>query len=259
MSRSEQPLHGLRILVTRPRAQARAMVTALHGLGAVPVVFPLIRVTLPADWVPLDAALHDWDKFDWAAFTSANGVRAVWQRAGRLGIELAPGPRIAAVGPATAAALRRRGMAPDFVPAVFRTEAIADGLGDVVGSAILLPRAAEASPALPELLRQRGARTTEVFAYRTLAPDFLGKSLRELLHRERIEIVCLTSPSAARSFYALLGDGKEIPPGVRIACIGPVTADALRALGLHPDWVAAEYTADGLVAAIVEGVSHVTS
>ncbi len=234
------------------------MVDALHRLGAVPVVFPLIRIVPPADWAPLDAALHNWMSFEWVVFTSANGVRAVWQRARRRGIALVPGPRLAAVGPATAAALRRRGRIPDFVPAVFRTEAIADGLDDVRGRTVLLPRAAEAGAALPELLRERGARITAVVAYRTETPNGRGASLPDIVRDERIEVVCLASPSAARNFSALLGEDSDIPPGVRIACIGPVTAEAALAHGLRPDWVAGEYTAGGLVAAIVEGVSHVT-
>src|SRR5688572_24611983 len=109
------PLTGRRILVTRPRAQAGVLCDKLAGLGAAPILFPTIEIGPMEDPAPLDDAIRALPEFDWIIFTSVNGVAAFWERSG-VDLKSAPTAKIAAIGPATAAALARRGMQAHFIP-----------------------------------------------------------------------------------------------------------------------------------------------
>ena len=107
-----RPLAGHRIAVTRPQAQARALIEGLRELGAEPLSLPTIRIADPSDPGPLRQALDDLERYDWVAFTSVNGVDRFWREleaAGRPS-SLPETMRVAAIGPATAEALRRRGV-----------------------------------------------------------------------------------------------------------------------------------------------------
>jgi uroporphyrinogen-III synthase len=170
--------------------------------------------------------------------------------------------RIAAVGPATAAALARAGRAPDVVPDDFRGVAVPDAMGELSGRRVLLPRADIAGPALPEALRRRGASVDEVVAYRTrpAAPDPAALAAIE----RGVDVVAFTSGSTARQLAARLADAGWAQPagplaGARIACIGPSTAEAAAAAGWPVHIVATEHTVDGLVAAVAEDLARAGS
>jgi uroporphyrinogen-III synthase len=166
--------------------------------------------------------------------------------------------RLAAVGPATARALEQRGLRAAFIPDEYLAEALAAGLGEVAGRRVLLPHAELAREALAGDLRQRGATVDEIAVYRTLpaAPDPSG--LAEL--RRGVDAITFTSASAARNFVRVQAGepsaGEPLAAGAIIACIGPITAAAAREAGLRVDVVAAEYTLDGLVAALAEHLRH---
>ena len=257
MERSDLPLAGIRVLITRPRHQARALRDRLRHLGAQPILYPTVDIAPPSDLKPLDRAIRQWTHYDWVVFTSTNGVRAVWNRARRLGVSLPIGPRVAAVGPATAAALRRRGRRADFIPAIHLTDEIPAGLGRVAGLWILLPRAEGARRALVDDLRHRGARLEEVLVYRTGLPARPSESLAAVLRAHQVQVVTFTSPSTVRNFIALLGeDGNGLLHHLQIACIGPITAQAAAAAGMRAQWVASVHTTAGLVDALVEGYRH---
>lgn len=246
------PLAGRRFLVVRPTGQERELVEALQRLGAEVLVNPLIAIEPPEDVGPLDRALWALSTFDWVVFTSANGVRATAERLEALGIGLEPlrSARLAAIGPATARALRTLGAIPELVPSAYVAEAVAEALvaRGVNGLRILLPRAAEAREILPHLLERAGAQVTVVPAYRTVQLP-LRQEVRAALLGGDIHWILLTSSSTVRSFAAALGDLHRLP--VRIAAIGPVTAATARSMGLHVDVVAQRHTSEGLIEAVL--------
>jgi uroporphyrinogen III methyltransferase/synthase len=242
------------VVVTRAREQAQEMCALLEELGAEPIEFPAIAVVPPADCTPLDEAIAALDRYDWVVFTSVNGVRSFWDRLATLGKNRGAlaGVHIAAIGPATARALRDRGVAADFVPAKYVAEEIAAGLGDVRGQRFLLPRADLAREALARLLREAGAAVDELVAYRTVAGEG-GSDVRAMLQRGEIDAVTFTSSSTVRYFLQRIGpEATRLLDGVLIACIGPITARTAQQLGLHADVVAEEYTVGGLVRSLVE-------
>jgi len=254
-----RPLLGVRIVVTRAAEQADALTTLLRERGAEPIELPVIRIVPPEDTGPLDAALVGAAGYDWLVFTSVNGVDAALARLEDMGRRpvILRGPRIAAIGPATAGRLRDAGLEPAFVPDRFIAEEVLAGLIErgVRGCRVLLARAERARDLLPDGLREAGAEVDVVVAYRTLpgepSPDALAR-----VRAGAVDVVTLTSSSTVRNLASLLGDTLPAIARARVVCIGPVTADTARELGLRVDAVAEDYSIPGLVDAIVHLVQR---
>ena len=251
-----RPLAGRLIVITRPKAQAAPFAALLGAAGARVLVAPTIAIEPPPSWAPLDDALRRAGEYDWAVFTSVNGVAMVKARLSALGLEVvALGHcRIAAIGPATAEALSAMGLKTVLVPDEYVAEELARALAALVrpGQRVLLARAAETRDLLVRELRQLGAQVDEVPAYRT-APAWqdMGELKKALLARE-VDAVTFTSSSTVRHFVSVFAPG-ELPrlmAGVTVACIGPVTRATAAAAGLEPEIVAEEYTIAGLAAAL---------
>lgn len=242
-------LAGRVVVVTRPREQARGLCDALEGRGARTVLFPTIAPRPLADPGRVDAVVGGLAAYAWIVFTSANAVRFFGERLDAAGAALPPGVRVAAVGPATARALAGRGLPVHAVPEEFRGGRVAEALGAVAGRHVLLPRADLGREETVEALRARGAVVHDLTVYHTApaAPDPEGRRALDA----GVDAVTFTSPSAARNFATLLGD-RAIPllHGTVVACIGPSTADAVRALGVAVQVQPDVYTVPSLVAAL---------
>jgi uroporphyrinogen III methyltransferase/synthase len=166
---------------------------------------------------------------------------------------------VAAIGPATATALKNVGIRPNYVPDEFLSEKIALGLGEINGQRFLLPRADIASKKLPDMLRKRGALVDEVVAYRTVVPDDLTSETIHSIFGNGVDLVTLTSPSTIQNLAQVLGqeDLKMLLRNTRVACIGPVTVQAAKELGLDVNIVAMTHTVEALVEAIVNEIGTV--
>lgn len=253
-----KPLFGKRVVVTRSRSQASVFAEAIENLGGEPWEFPTISVTDPDDYTPLDKAIGEIEQFQWIIFTSVNGVEAFFRRLAycKRDVRDLKGIKLCAIGPKTREELEKRGLNCDYVPEEYRAEAILEGLKpfELEGKHILLPRADIARKVLPETLTELGAQVTEVDAYKTVLGEGDADIMRELFIKKKIHIVTFTSSSTVKNFVKLLNtpDYLELLSGVTVACIGPITADTARGLGLHVDVEAKQYTIPGLLQAIVE-------
>jgi len=253
-----RPLSGKVVVVTRPRAQAQAFAGLLEAAGARVLLAPTIVIEPPASWEPLDRALERLDEYRWAVFTSVNGVEMTRRRLeekGR-GADALRGLRLAAIGPATAEALRAMGLETEVVPEEYVAEALAERLRGLIrpGERVLLARAAEARDVLVSLLEAVGARVDEVPAYQTRPAAEDAGELRGALGNGRVDVVTFTSSSTVRHFAGLF-PGEDLPGilrGVAVACIGPVTRATALALGLETRIVPREYTIPALARAIAD-------
>jgi uroporphyrinogen III methyltransferase/synthase len=264
---ASRPLFGKRVLVTRAREQASALSDLLRAKGAAPVEFPVIKIARLADYADLDMALRRLREYDWVVFTSANAVPIVAERLEALGLDARAfgQTRLAAIGPATAEALRRYlSLRADFVP----TEAVAEAVlaqwpeSDLNGRRVLLPRAAEAREILPDTLRERGATVDVLPVYETVLDVSTAESLRTQLEQGELDVLAFTSSSTVRNFAQAIAEGdtarlSALVGQTLIAAIGPITADTAREFGLNPQIVAEEHTIPGLVAAI-ENFIHIS-
>ncbi|HKW95816.1 MAG TPA: uroporphyrinogen-III synthase [Methylomirabilota bacterium] len=253
--RGAKPLTGRVVLVTRAREQAGTFAELLEAAGARVLLVPTIAIEPPQSWAPLDAALAG--TFAWAVFTSVNGVAMVRRRVEATGVgrTLLERARLAAIGPATAGALRDWGLRPEIVPAEYVAEALVERLRPEItaGTRVLLPRAAETRDVLVRELAALGAQVTEVAAYRTRPATEETAGLREALASGGVDVVTFTSSSTVRSFCALFKPA-ELPrllAGVTVACIGPITRATAEGRGLATDIVPEDYTIPALAQAIV--------
>jgi uroporphyrinogen-III synthase len=246
------PLTGKRIVVTRPVHQVAALRNRLEDAGAHAIVLPTVAIERIFPNQPLQHAIETLSGYDWIVFTSVNGVDIFIDEVDKRGAE-APlvGPRIAAIGPVTARALTASGIRVDVMPQRFVAEEIVEALGDVRGRRILLPRAARARRMLSDALRDLGAHVTDVPLYETTVPETDPNVLAEI--ERGVDAVTFTSSSTVENFVAIAAErATEMMRGAVVACIGPITAQTARSLGLRVDVVATRYTTEGLVTALVE-------
>lgn len=250
-------LAGRRVVVTRAIEQAGELIALLEAAGAEALVFPCIAIAEPESWDAADAAIGRLraaaaPAYDWVLFTSANGVGCFFDRCAVRGVDAASvaALRVAAVGPATAAALAARGIEPEVLPEEYVGESLLEALiarGVGAGSRVLLPRAEEARDVLPDGLRARGAQVDIVPVYRTVTGPG-DAAVLERLSAGEADAVTFTSPSTVRGFLRLTG-GMLTPMPV-VACIGPVASAAARSNGLEVAAEPAEHTVSGLVRAL---------
>ena len=246
-----------RLLVTRPAHQAGALVAGLADRGIDAVAVPTVALSPGADAGDLDEILGSLGDNSWLVVTSVNGAEVVLERLGHRAGALPHGTRLAAVGPATAAALQSGGLRVDHVPDEYRTLAIADGLGDLEGVRVALARADAATPELADALRVRGAYVDEVVAYRILEAPPASRVLLEAAMRSGIDGVTFTSGSTVRGLLKLAdATGQEGITMLPAYCIGPVTAQVAAAAGFDVPVVAAEHTITALVAVIAEHLAE---
>jgi uroporphyrinogen III methyltransferase/synthase len=250
-------LAGRRIVITRRAEQAQSLHRALKGRGAEVIVLPTIALAPPRSWRLVDAAIQRLKAYDWVIFTSVNGVEAFAKRLRHKGQTMrALRARIAAIGPATARALRARGLRVSVVPEEYRAEGLLKALGkeNWKGKRVLLARAAKARDLLPRRLARRGADVDVVAVYQTVVPRSSRSLLAQVFGRKP-DAITFTSSSTVRNFVSLAGSrraARRALRGVAVATIGPVTSRTARALGLRVAVEAKPYTVDAL-ARVIEG------
>jgi len=245
------PLAGKRIVVTRAREQADALSARLRELGAEVIEMPTIEIRPAADYVPLDRAIADLDRYDWLIFTSANGVRFFLDRLDRSATDLRSlRARICAIGPATRAAVEALHLKVDLMGKEYVAEGLLAAFAphDLAGKRVLLPRAAVARDLVPAELARRGAQVDVVEAYRTVIPDGAAAQARAIFDApNRPACVTFTSSSTVQNFVAAAG----VLPGMKSVSIGPVTTATARGLGIEVSAEARVFTVDGLVEAVL--------
>ena len=251
-----KPLFGLGVVITRPERQADDLAKLLAAEGARPIAFPTIAIEPPSDWSELDAALAELESYQWLIFTSANGVRFFFERMQQKGKDMRDlkGIKICCIGPATARQLEDRGIRVDLVPEEFIAEGILKSFAamDIQGMNILIPRAEKARDILPRTLKAQGARVTVATAYRTVNSGRKKEELAGRFAAGEVDVITFTSSSTVTNFFDIMGKDFALPPSVRVACIGPVTAGTAAKAGFKIDILQHEYTMEGLVRSLID-------
>ncbi len=245
------PMTGQTVVVTRPREQAAALSVPLRRLGANVVEIPTIEIRPAQDFGNLDHAIEELEAYDLAIFTSANGVRYFLERLDASSKDLrALRGRICAIGPATQEALERFHLKVDVVAREYVAEGLLKALAseNLAGKRVLIARAAVARDVLPIELRARGALVDVVEAYRTVPPENLATRTQAIAQGKN-RWITFTSSSTVQNLVDAMGANEF--RGCRVASIGPVTSATLRNHGIAVTVEAAEYTAAGLVDAIL--------
>jgi uroporphyrinogen III methyltransferase/synthase len=229
------------------------LVSSLRDLGADIVELPAIEIIAPEDSQPIERAIRELSDYQWLIFTSANGVEGFCNA-----LDNSPWDwrdvraQIAVIGPATRTAVEALHLKVNVMAEEYVAESLADALSEseVKGARVLLPRAAVARDTLPDDLRRKGASVDVVEAYRSVPPADLTARAAEVFGAvRRPDWITFTSSSTVTNIVHAAG--LESLAGVKVATIGPVTSATARKLGLAVTVEASEYTADGVVAAIL--------
>jgi len=259
---AKRPLHGRRVLITRARHQVEGFRRELVDLGAAVVEIPTLEVRpMPMD-DRVRKAIASLGRTALVIFASANAVDIFYKMLVETGSDSRAlhVSKLCAIGQETAEMLEKHGLRPELVTSEYTAEGLAKALEgwEMEGIRVLVPRAEVARDALPSLLAMRGAEVEILPVYQSVCPAEAGPALLRLFGAEGVDVVTFTSSSTVANFVrafpedrlpAVLGDAE-------IACMGPVTADTARKLGLRVDIVAREYTTHGLVQAIVEAAAR---
>jgi uroporphyrinogen-III synthase len=239
------PLAGIRVVVTRAADRARDLTDRLEALGATVVGAPTIATADPADGgAALAAALDRLESFDWLVVTSPNGAERVAGAVRRCGTR---GPRVAAVGAATAAALGL-GRPADLVPAHAVAEALVEAFPHGTGH-VLVVQGDLARLVVAEGLTGKGWQVETAVAYRTQPARPPAELVGDVA---AADVVVFTSGSTVRGFLAAFGRD-ACPP--LVVSIGPVTTGVAEQAGLPVTRTAAPHTVEGLVTAVCEAVA----
>ena len=250
-----RPLWGKRVLVTRSRTQASRLIELLTDLGAETVELPSIEIGPLDDYGELDRALVSAGDVSgrWMIFASVNSVEYVWDRLRALGNDARyfAGATVGAIGPATAQALRERGIEPDFIPKRSVSEEVIAELSGLEwdGRLALLPGSAIGRDTLATGLAALGADARLVPAYRNVRPEGVEEKARAAFERG-IDVVTFTSSSTVRNLLDILGSDRHLLDSSAIACIGPITTATAEEMGLTVNIIAAEHNVEGLADAL---------
>jgi uroporphyrinogen-III synthase len=251
----DRPLAGVRVLVTRPAAQAGGLARLIEEAGGEAIVFPALEIAPPRDAAALDKILARLREFDSAIFISANAVHQGLGRLAARGLSLPPGLALAAVGEATARALKERGIADVVSPGGrFDSEALlaTQALTEVDGKRIVIFRGEGGRELLADELRRRGARVEYAQCYRRVRPATDPAALLERLARGTIDIVTVTSVASLTNLLEIAGTGGRARLlRLPFVVVSTRLGGAARAAGLeHPPLESANASDEAIVARI---------
>ena len=259
MAKGTERLHGVRVLVTRPEPSAARLADAFAAEGAVVHRVPALAIARVEDTESAERLRHRLADISVIVFTSVNAVECFFGPAPGAAPDRMPAA-VLAVGPATAEALRARGVAGVHTP---RGRSDSEGLLSrpelearrVVGRVVAVVKGEGGRDLLGKELVRRGAGVVEANVYRRRAPERLAEMLEAV--RESVDIVTVTSAEALENLAAAapwtaswLSDRMLVTVSERVAGIA-------RARNLSRVAVAAEADAASIVDAAVRAVAEV--
>jgi uroporphyrinogen-III synthase len=200
------PLAGVGVLVTRPRAQADKLVSAIEQLGGVAIRFPVIEI-VPGD--------HDAIMADAAALPDPDIVLFVSSNAVDFGIGYAGSAKKGAIGPTTVAAIESTGQSVEIRSDLgYDSESLLaePELQDVAGKQVRIIRGEDGRELLADTLRDRGATVNYLSVYERRSPAIEPEQLANieaLWRRGAIQVITVMSVQSLDNLIALLPDWCE--------------------------------------------------
>jgi Uroporphyrinogen-III synthase len=243
--------HRPGVLVTRPAGQAAALGDGLRAAGFAPLYLPTLAIEA-ADAAVAVAALRAALPCAVAIFISANAVQHALPVIAAAG-GLPAGCRVAAVGPASARALRAAGFADVLMPeARFDSEGLLalPELNQVTGQRVVIFRGEGGRTLLADTLATRGADLRAVICYRRVAAGDPAQ-LKAWLETNAIAALTATSRTSLDGLLTLAGPAATQLKALPLAVLGTALADHARQAGFQgPILPAGEASDAGLVAAV---------
>ena len=232
------PLAGLRFLVTRQDSPESSLSEMLESLGAAVLNVPMTQILQPTSWTSFEENVLHASNVDWVIFTSSNGVKYCMTHLNVLDVspqKIFSTIKIACVGHATAAALADHGLTPLLVPEHFQSEGLVSAFSkyDLHEKRCWLIQAESPREILHHALEKMGAQIILTPVYRNAPSEDDHSFLLSELEQNKLDWILFASPSAVQNFHQVLHDGfwESLPTKPKIACLGEVTAEAVRGIG----------------------------
>ncbi len=252
---ADRTLKGVGVLITRPQHQADEFVAAIEALDGTAIRFPALVIE-PRSAAAIGDDASQLAPPDIAIFVSPNAVR--------FGLDYTGDAAIAAIGPATAAAIDAAGRAVDVVsPSGFNSEHLLaePALKDVTGKVIRIIRGQRSRELLADTLRSRGASVDFLAVYERSLPEYSAadiKALETRLAAEEVDFTTVMSAESLRNLVALLPESchdhlvetRLVTPAAR------VIKEALELLPGIPTTLAQGPQVDDMVRAMLEHGSN---
>lgn len=250
-----QPLSNVRVLITRPAAQAQRLAQLIERAGGEAIHFPALEIAAPLDSTALKRVLADIARFDIAIFISPNAV-AYGLAHLKEHVGLPPHLTIAAIGRGTAKALVETGVTKIIVPpdgSDSETLLALPQLIDVTGKRIVIFRGEGGRELLGDALRARGAEVAYAECYRRVRPATDAAPLAARLNAGNLDIVTVTSVETLHNLHDMLDPpSRERLRRLPIVVVGGRQAEACRALGWAREPVVARGASDEAILAALE-------
>lgn len=205
---SQEPLKGIGVLVTRPRAQAQLLCELIEQAGGEAISFPVLEIQPMPDYAQADAALTGLNDADWVIFVSANAVHWGLDRIRKRIGGFPQGVKLAAIGKATARVLRESGLEPDAVPVQgYNSEALLSlpDFQQVTGAKVYIMRGRGGRELLAKTLRDRGAAVAYIELYQRVKPDVDVGPVLDRWRSGEVDIVTVSSQQVLHNLVEMLG------------------------------------------------------
>jgi uroporphyrinogen III methyltransferase/synthase len=252
------PLHGIRIMVTRPADQAKDLYQLLRDLGAEPMPYPTISTEANDDAQGWQSFKQTLSGQGWIVFTSENGVRYFFDQLGtNIGdIRSIADFKIATIGKSTAQVLEEYNLKSDFVPKKSTAAHLAKEMKqafDLNDETIIRVRGNLAGDAIEKTLPDEGATVIPLTVYRTYHPIW-PDGLKDKLFDNPPHAILFTSASTINGLYENLS-GEEVGRLVadaKIFSLGPMVTKRLESYNLPLTRMAETHTIQGLLDTVVD-------
>jgi uroporphyrinogen-III synthase len=244
----KSPLAGRRIALTRASAQSADVIE-----------LPLIKVSKDVDLDTLAEVFQEIGTYEWIIFTSVNGVKYFFEEFHRVYDDIRSFGlmRVAAVGEATAAAVREQHLRVELQPKKATGEELAKALIEREGmdsAKVLVITGNQNRETLVDKLEEARAIVDTLAVYKTEETDLSTDPLAGEFRSKGADAMLFASPSAVQSFF-------DQAPALKLAArakrpitgsIGPTTTATMKQLGVPVDFEAEDATIDSLIAALTE-------
>ena len=247
------PLYGKKIVVTRSRAQASSLLKELKEFGADAIECPTIKITEIADNKAFNEFLNKTESYTHIVFTSVNGVNSFINKLfeANKDLRILYNKKVICIGPATANALKEKGIIADFVPQNYIAESIIPYFENKKNVKAAILRAETAREVLPEALKKMGHEVDVIPLYHTDFEGNIDSEVLESLKKNEIDYVTFTSSSTVEGFARMIKNTDIKLESIPAAVIGPVTEEICKKYGFNIKTRAKEYTIKGLISSII--------
>jgi len=248
-------LTGKTFISTRPAGRSAKLQEILGNHGAVLIEMPMIEIRKTQLSINDRAILKNTGQFNWIVFTSSNGVIQFFEQLRSItgSYKISRDTKIAVIGKDTAMGLEKYSREADYISKISTGSAFAEELQEMFSEQnykILLPLGDLARRTIEERLINT-AQVVRINVYSTIMPGCIDYEALKLIQDDNYEMIIFTSMSGFNNFCLLARDRINLS-SLRIACIGPTTAEAVADSGIIPLVTGTEMNSRGIAQAIID-------